>query len=128
MIAGTSPLNADIVFAIDCSSSVPYREYGTEKAFVRSLAQYLNIQQSQSRAALAVYGGRVFTVIRLERSQSFFRFDSALTRAPYLGGLRRYDKALDIARDIFANARKNVPRVMLLFMAGSQTQATGNAS
>lgn len=126
MITGTSLLNADIAFIIDCSSSVPYREYGTQKSFVRALAQYLSIQAGQSRAALVVYGSRALAVIRLGSSQTFLRFDSVLTRAPYLGGDRRYDKALDIAKGIFENARENVPKVMLLFMAGKQAQVTGN--
>ena len=126
VITGTSLLNADIVFIIDCSSTVPYRDYGIEKSFVRALTQYLNIQPGQSRAALVVYGSRAWTVIRLGGSQTFLRFDTVLTRAPYLGGDRRYDKALGIAKGIFENARENVPKVMLLFMAGKQVQVTGN--
>ena len=126
VVAGTSLINADIVFVIDCSSSVPYPEYSREKSFVRSLGQYLNVQPDQSRAALVVYGSRPLTVIRLYNSQTFARFDSMLTKAPFLGGARRYDKALNSTGDIFTNERENVPKIMLLFVAGKQAQVSGN--
>lgn len=93
---------------------------------MRSLGQYLNIQPDQSRAALVVYGSRTLTVIPLYNSQTFARFDSMLTKTPFLGGARRYDKALDSAGDIFTNARENVPKIMLLFVAGKQAQVSGN--
>ena len=126
VVAGTSLINADIVFVIDCSSSVPYPEYSREKSFVRSLGQYLNVQPDQSRAALVVYGSRPLTVIRLYNSQTFARFDAMLTKAPFLGGGRRYDKALNSTGDIFTNERENVPKIMLLFVAGKQAQVSGN--
>ena len=88
--------------------------------------QFLNIQPGQSRAAVVIYGSRALSVIGFQNSQNSVRFDSVLTRAPYLGGDRRFDKALDIARNIFGNARENVPKVMLLFMAGKQAQISGN--
>ena len=66
-------------------------------------------------------------MLRLERSQSFRTFDTVLTRAPYLAGERRLDRALSAARVVFENARENVPKVMLLFMAGKQVQVSGNA-
>ena len=94
---------------------------------MRSLAQYLNIQPGQSRAALVVYGSRAMRVLRLDSSQGIVYFDNVLTRAPYLGGGRRYDRALDFARRIFENARENVPKVLLLFMAGKQSQVSGIA-
>lgn len=93
---------------------------------MRSLGQYLNIQPDQSRAALVVYGSRPLTVIRLYDSQTFARFDSMLTKAPFLGGARRYDKALNSTGDIFTNERENVPKIMLLFVAGKQAQVSGN--
>ena len=68
------------------------------------------------------------TVIWFDNSQTFLRFDSMLSKAPYLGGNRRYDKALDTARDVFKNARENVPKIMLLFVAGKQAQVSGNIS
>lgn len=126
VVAGTSLINADMVFVIDCSSSVPFPEYSREKSFFRSLGQYLNIQPAQSRAALVVYGSRPLTVIRLSNSETFARFESMLTKAPFLGGARRYDKALDSAGDILTNARENVPKIMLLFVAGKQAQVAGN--
>ena len=124
VITGISQLNADIVFIVDCSSDVPYREYSTQKAFVRSLTQYLNIQPDRSRAALIVYGSRALTAVRLERSGTF---GSELTKAPFLAGRRRFDSALSAASTVFENARKNVPKIMMLFMAGKQAQVRGNA-
>lgn len=121
---GISQLNADIVFIVDCSSDVPYRAYSTQKAFVRSLTQYLNIQPDGSRAALIVYGSRAFTAVRLEKSATF---GSELTKAPFLAGRRRFDRALSSASTVFEKARKNVPKILMLFMAGKQAQVTGNA-
>ncbi|KAK2561274.1 Collagen alpha-6(VI) chain [Acropora cervicornis] len=125
VITGISQLNADIVFIVDCSSDVPYREYSTQKAFVRSLTQYLNIQPDRSRAALIVYGSRALTAVRLERSGTF---GSELTKAPFLAGRRRFDSALSAARTVFENARENVPKIMMLFMAGKQAQVRGATS
>ena len=116
------------MFIIDCSSSVPYREYGTQKSFVKSLTQYLNIQPGQSRVALVAYGGRAMPVLRFDSSRTIVRFYSELTKAPYLGGNRRVDTALSIASRIFGNARENVPKIVLLFMAGKQSRVTGAIS
>ena len=124
VITGVSQLNADIVFIVDCSSDVPYRGYSTQKAFVRSLTQYLNIQPDRSRAALIVYGGEAVIAVRLEKSLTFA---SALIKAPFLGKRRRFDGALSAASTVFENARKNVPKILMLFMAGKQAQVTGNA-
>lgn len=128
VITGISTLNADIVFVIDCSSDVPYRQYGTQKDFVRSLTQYLNVQPGQSRVALVTYGSRAMPVLRFDSSRTIVRFYSDLTKAPYLGGGRRVDIALGIATRIFGNARENVPKVVLLFMAGKQSRVTGALS
>ena len=128
VITGISTLNADIVFVIDCSLDVPFREYGIEKAFVRSLTKYLNVQPGQSRVALVTYGSRAMPVVRFESSRTIVRFFSDLARAPYLGGGRRVDKALGIAMRILGNARENVPKVVLLFMAGKQSRVTGAIS
>lgn len=125
VITGISTLNADIVFVIDCSSDVPYREYGTQKAFVKSLTKYLNVQPGHSRVALVTYGSRAMPVVQFDDSRTIIRFFSELTRAPYLGGGRRVDTALGIAMRIFGNARENVPKVVLLFMAGRQSRVTG---
>ena len=124
VITGISQLNADIVFIVDCSSDVPYREYSTQKAFVRSLSQYLNIQPDRSRAALIVYGSRALTAVRLEKSSTF---GSELIKAPFLAGRRRFDSALSAASTVFENARENVPKIIMLFMAGKQAQVRGDA-
>ena len=128
VITGISTLNADIVFVIDCSSDVPYREYGTQKAFVRSLTKYLNVQPGQSRVALVAYGSRAVPVARFDSSRTIVRFFSDLTKGPYLGGGRRVDIALSLATRIFGKARENVPKVVLLFMAGKQSRVTGALS
>lgn len=125
VITGISTLNADIVFVIDCSSDVAYRDYGTQKAFVKSLTKYLNVQPDQSRVALVTYGSRAMPVARFDGARTIVRFFSDLTRAAYLGGGRRVDIALGLASRIFGNARENVPKVVLLFMAGKQSRVTG---
>ena len=64
-------------------------------------------------------------VLRFDSSRTIVRFYSELTKAPYLGGNRRVDTALGIATRIFGNARENVPKVVLLFMAGKQSRVPG---
>ena len=64
-------------------------------------------------------------VLRFDSSRTIVRFYSELTKAPYLGGERRVDAALGIATRIFGNARENVPKVVLLFMAGKQSRVSG---
>ena len=120
-------MNADIVFIIDCSLSVPYREYQTQKDFVKSLAQYLNIQPGLSRVALVVYGSRAMPVLRFDSSRTIERFYSELAKTPYLGGPRNVDRALTmVMQRIFVDARENVPKIVLLFMAGKQSGESGS--
>lgn len=94
---------------------------------MKSLAQYLNIQPGQSRVALIAYGSRAMPILRFDSSRTIERFYSELAKTPYLGGPQNVDLALKIATQrIFINARENVPKVVLLFMAGKQARPSGS--
>ena len=68
-------------------------------------------------------------VLRFDSSRTIDRFYSELAKTPYLGGSRNVDAALTTAtRRIFVNARENVPRIVLLLMAGKQSRVPGAAS
>ena len=94
---------------------------------MKSLAQYLNIQPGQSRVSLIVYGGRAMPILHFDSSSTLERFYSELAKTPYLAGPRNVDTALTIAtQSIFIKARENVPKVVLLFMAGKQARPSGS--
>ena len=87
------------------------------------LFRYLNIRPGNSRAALVVYGFKPFVRVGFEDyDDNFDKFMTAVNRAPYIGGERRTDKAVETAMDLFHKARPSVPKIAILVTAGKPSE------
>ena len=112
---------ADIVFIADSSGRVSVRNFELLKGFVKTMARLMNVSPQRSRAAFISYGDTPTMVIRFNGYRSLSQFDSSVENAPYNGGQRRIDLALDDARRLLSETRQSVPKVVVLFTGGSQS-------
>ena len=106
----------DVVFLIDSSSDVILDNFEMEKAFVKSVAQFMKADQNGTRVAVVTYG-------YIAREQTSFispqdEFLSGLDGAQYVGGRRRIDLAATKAAEILDGSRFLVPKVVVFLTAG----------
>ena len=105
---------------------MPLEDYKKEKEFVKYLARYLNVSPSNSRAALITYGNRAAEVVGFDINRPFSNFESAVDRAPFVGGDRRIDRSLDKTSQIMVDARPTVKKIVVLLTSGKQASAFGS--
>lgn len=115
---------ADVVVVLDSSTGVSQEHFRMQKQFAKSLATALNIG-SGTRVSLMVYGDVTQLVARFDGYNSVADFERLVDRAPYLGGYRRLDKALEDTARIFSVSRQGTPRVLVLLTSGRQSQVPG---
>lgn len=108
--------SADVLFIMD-SSSDTISTYNTAKDLVKRLARYLNINPEGTRAALAVFNGRPRMVTDFESFRSTSDFESAVDKAPHLGGNRSVSVALRSAGKMF-DSPSSVSKVIFLVTSG----------
>ena len=111
---------------MDSSAAVPLEDYKKEKEFVKYLARYLNVSPGNSRAALVTYGNRAAEVVGFDLNRPLSNFQAAVDRAPFAGGDRRIDQALDKTSQIMADARPTARKIVLLLTSGKQASASGS--
>ena len=119
---------ADVVFAMDSSSNVPFSNYKTEKDFVKDLARYLNVSPGNSRAAVVAYGSRAAEVIGFDIRRSVSDFETAVDNSPYINGRRRIDRSLGKIVDIMSNARPTATKLVVLLTADKQLSEFGSTT
>ena len=71
---------------MDSSSGVSREDYKKEKDFVESLANYLRVSPSETRAALLTYGYTAIRVAAYDSYDTLSLFRNAVKGAPYIGG------------------------------------------
>lgn len=124
------PFHADVVFLIDSSSDVIWDNFLREKDFVKSITTFMNADQKHTRLAAITYGS--FAQGQAELVNESDVFLSNLNRAPYVGGQRRMDLAIEKAAEILEGSRFSVPKVVILLTAGKNSfkgrQLLANAS
>ena len=113
--------DADIIFALDASITVSKDDFLVQKSFVKSMAKYLNVVSDKSRAAVISYGDSSTSVVRFGSYSSLHSLEDAIDKAPYIGGTRRIDKALENVGVLLGEARPAVPKVVVLLTAGRQS-------
>lgn len=114
---------ADVVFLIDSSSDVIQNNFGREKDFVKSVANFMNADQNQTRVAVITYGSRA-----MEQASLISPHDellSGLDGAVYVGGRRRMDLAVTKAAEVLQGSRFSVPKVVVLLTAFNGDGDTG---
>ena len=114
----------DLAFIVDSSASIQEINYQKEKEFVKQLAHSFGVAQGQSRAALVLYSTSPSIKVAFDQYQTLEEFHKAVDQLPYEKGLSRIDLALEKAsQEIFPQARKSVPNIVILITAAKQTQA-----
>ena len=117
---------ADVVFVMDSSYDVdPEADYTKQKDLVKRMARNLEVSKGKARAAVITYGNSAPLVSRFESDASLEELYSVVDGAPYVGGMRRLDRALESVIRLTNEARENAPKVVVLFAAGGQESDAG---
>ena len=118
----------DMAFLLDSSSSVSNDGYQTLKEFVGLISHSISMTPTGSRVGLISFSSQARLDITLQDHDNPSDLQSILRDLKFLGGTTRIDKALDRAfNDLFtltAGARPGVPRVVVLFTDGKETNVT----
>ena len=110
---------------VDSSTSVDSQTFQQQKDFVKSLARYLNIAAEKSRAALILYNSDASVIGSLVSYTELGYFEQAVQNAPFLGGQRRIDRALEAAARVLSRGRESVPKFAILLTTGRQAEVPG---
>ena len=119
--------SADVLFIVDSSSDTT-ATYNTEKDLVKYLARYLNINPRDTRAALVLFNSRPMVISDFESFSSARDFESAVDRAPHLGGDRSVSDALQTAAGMFPNSPSSVSKVIFLVTSGKPLNNNDDSS
>lgn len=121
----SSPL--DIVFVLDSSASIGELSYEKMKDFVKTVANSFIIGPGKAFTAVIQYGTNATTAIRFTDYMNNTDFNTAVDALPYLRGVTRIDKALQLALSELlterSGARAGVAKVLILLTDGQQSQA-----
>jgi hypothetical protein len=109
---------ADVVFLVDSAYSVGTQNFETEKDFVKSFGKALNVEPGKSRAAVISYSTNPTVNFRFTDYRTRTQFERLVDSIRFLGQFRRMDKALEEADKVLNEARKDVPKVVVLLTAG----------
>lgn len=85
---------------------------------MKSLAKILNIRPGYSRAAIVTYGDTPRLVNKFNGYTTVKDLENRIDGAPFIGGPRRIDRALEFASSVLSEGRKNVPRITVLLTSG----------
>ena len=124
--AANGEFSADVVFALDYSSSVTKEDLKKEISFVQHLAQSWNLCSEFSKAALVVYGDDSQTVIPFDSDddKSFSaKLGELKTETLFRSNCRRMDFALKEAADnltTIKRASQNQYQLVIMITAGKQ--------
>lgn len=118
----TTDFNGDVVFLVDSSTTVGQDDFRKETDFVKTMARLLNVEPNISRAAVISYGTNSTLVTRFTSYNSVDEFENSVDSAPYESGPRRMDLAIRNAGRVLGEARRSLPKVVLLLTSGPETQ------
>ena len=147
---------SDVGFVMDVSGSVA-KHWKTEQAFVKKIAERINISPNGSHAAVSIFSseGSIWVMdngkwiieknphaelkIKFSEYTTFSNpdtplnsFEEGIMALPYWGGMTRIDKALGLARDeMFHESngmRPDIPKTLVFITDGVQTGCYENES
>ena len=111
----------DVGFVVDVSGSVQMN-WVEEQAFVKTIAEKINVSPSGSHVSVATFNHDAELKIKFPDYYDIDDFKSAVDALPYTGGGTRIDLGLDVAlNEMFQVAngmRMDVPKVMILITDG----------
>ena len=106
---------------MDSSFFTGNSNFRIEKEYVKSLAKILNIRPGHSRAAVVTYGDTPRLVNKFNGYSTVKELENLIDSAPFVGGPRRIDRALEFTSSVLSEGRKNVPRITVLLTGGRHT-------
>ena len=112
----------DVVFLVDSSATVSQDNFTKETDFVKTMARLLNVKPEKSRAAVISYGTNSTLVTRFTSYNSVDEFENIVDSAPFESGPRRMDLAIRNAGRVLGEARRYLPKVVILLTSGPETQ------
>lgn len=112
----------NVVFLLDTSSGVNRRDFGKEKAFVKSLVRSLDAPLKESKMAAIPYGAFPVTSGTLNSYQSLNEFDRDVDALQVTSGQRRMDEALNAATNMLRREKSPARSIVILLTAGRQAQ------
>jgi hypothetical protein len=115
-----------VIFLVDSSLRVSKSNFVRQKEFVKQIGRQLNIMEGRSRGALVSYGNTARISFSFDNYTTAEDFERSVERAPYVGGNRRTDKALEAARELVSKARPHFPTLVVLLTAGRQGPGAGS--
>lgn len=116
-----TPFNGDVIFLMDSSSPVTSREFLHEKYIIKTISRYMNIYPNKSRSAIISYGQDPELLTNFTGYRTFTDYQSLVDNAVVKSGVRRIDRALELAIDIGLQVRHNYPKVLILITAGKHS-------
>ena len=105
---------------MDSTNEVSSQGYTSEKRFVKSVAQALNLAPKRSRVAVIIYSDNATTPIKFADYQTTDRFNDAVDRLGHLRKTRRMDLALFETVETLKEARQLVPKLVFFLTFGTQ--------
>lgn len=117
-----------MVFLIDASDNVSPEEFSNQKDFVKSSVRRLINELPKCRTAVANYGNKYQFATRLNDQGNISEFDVAVEGAPFVGGARRMDRALEAAASELSSSKDLSRAVVVLLTVGKQEQELGAKS
>jgi len=119
----------DLAFIIDSSGSIRRRDYIKLKTFMKDVAESFGISPSGSHAGIVLYSTSASVKAHFGQYPTTEEFVKAVDRLPHERGLTYINLALRLAAsELFARARKNVPKVAMLLTDGMQTNPDGTVN
>ena len=103
---------------MDSSIDVTQEDYFRQKTFLKDMARYLNVSPGRSRAAVITYGSNANLLFKFGGYGTLPTFDKVVDMAPFVGGERRMDLALEDAGLLLVEAKPYKTKWVILLTAG----------
>jgi hypothetical protein len=113
---------------MDSSTLTGQNNFRAEKDYLKSLTKVLNIRPGNSRAATVTYGDKPRLVNKFDGYSTVKELENLIDSAPFVGGPRRIDRALEFASSVLTEGRENVPRITVLLTSGRQAPSSNGKS
>ncbi|XP_070175722.1 uncharacterized protein [Littorina saxatilis] len=118
----------DIGFVLDTSSSISHQDFEDAKKFIINTTSFFDIDSGLVRVALITYADVARIRVNWDQSRSQVSLDNMISALNYESGGTETAKALNLASQLFANARRNAVKVLVFITDGKSHDAIDTAS
>ncbi|XP_052790966.1 cartilage matrix protein-like isoform X1 [Mya arenaria] len=113
---------AEVVFALDCSTSTGVVGFHSLIKFVKELVSLLDVAPDRTRVAMVPYNEAVFTSFPLTAHTNKKDLLEAISKIKLWHGLTRTDIALDAIRNMLKASRPGVQKIGIVITDGRSTE------